>query len=158
MDNIYLSQEGYDKLFQELEHLKKVERRRISKRIGEARAMGDLSENAEYDAAKDAQARLEKKIAQLEDKLARAKILSKDDISLEMVNIGVRVSLEDLETHEKFYYTILSDEEADFDKDEIGISSPVAQALLGKQKNQSVEIQVPRGILKYRILDISLPE
>lgn len=157
MENIYLTPQGYDKLFQELEHLKKVKRKQLSKRIEEARLMGDLSENAEYDAAKEAQAQLERKIMQLEDKLSRAKIISKDDVSLDVVNIGAKVLLKDLNTQEQFAYTILSDEEADFDKNQIGINSPVAQGLLGKKKNQLVEINVPRGTLKYKILDIQLP-
>lgn len=157
MENIYLTPQGYDKLFQELEHLKKVKRKELSKRIEEARAMGDLSENAEYDAAKEAQAQLERKIMQLEDKLARAKIINKADVSCDVVNIGVKVLLKDLNTQEEFSYIILSDEEADFDKDQIGINSPVAQGLLGKKKNQSAEINVPRGTVKYKILDIQLP-
>ncbi|MBN2120905.1 MAG: transcription elongation factor GreA [Candidatus Omnitrophica bacterium] len=157
MDEIYLTQEGYDKLFQELEHLKKVKRRELSKRVAEARAQGDLSENAEYDAAKEAQALLERKVSELEEKLAKAQIISKDDISLDKVNIGVKVHLQDLETKEEFYYTILSDEEADFEKDQIGVNSPVAKGLLGKKKGEEAEIQAPRGIFRYKVLDISLP-
>ena len=157
MNEIYLTQEGYDKLFQELEDLKKIKRRDISKRIGEARAQGDLSENAEYDAAKEAQAQNEAKIAQLEDKLANSRIISQDQISLDKVNIGVKVTLQDLSTKEEFFYIILSDEEADFDKDQIGINSPVAQGLLGKAKGDTAEVHAPRGLFKYKILDISLP-
>ena len=156
MDVIYLTQDGYDRLFQELEHLKKVERREISKRVAEARAQGDLSENAEYDAAKDAQAHLERKIGELEEKLAKSRIISKDEISIDKVNIGVKVRLKDIETGDEFSYTILSDEEADFEKDQIGINSPVAQGLLGKKKGETAEITAPRGILKYKILEISL--
>ena len=157
MGDIYLTQEGYDKLFQELERLKKVKRREISKRIAEARAQGDLSENAEYDAAKEAQAQNEAKIAQLEAKLSQSQIISQDQISLDKVNIGVKVTLKDVGSGEEFSYTILSDEEADFDKDQIGINSPVAQGLLGKAKGDIAEIQAPRGVFKYKILAISLP-
>ena len=157
MSEIYLTQEGYDKLFQELEDLKKIKRRDISKRIGEARAQGDLSENAEYDAAKEAQAQNEAKVAQLEEKLANSRIITQDQISLDKVNIGVKVTLQDLSTKEEFSYTILSDEEADFDKDQIGINSPVAQGLLGKAKGETAEVHAPRGVFKYKVLDISLP-
>ena len=157
MDKVYLTKEGYDKLFQELEYLKKVKRKELSKRIEEARALGDLSENAEYDAAKEAQLNLERKISELENKLSRAVIISSKDINLEKVSIATKVMLKDLESGEEFFYTILSDEEADFEKNEIGISSPVAQALLGKKKDDIVEINVPRGTLKYKILDICLP-
>ena len=157
MDDVYLTHEGYEKFIQELEYLKKVKRKEISKRVAEARLMGDLAENAEYDAAKEAQALLEQKIMDLETKLSMAKIISFDQISTDNVRIGVKVYLQDLVTSEEFYYTILSDEEADSEKDQIGINSPVAQALLGKKKGDAFEVKVPRGILRYKILGISLP-
>ncbi len=157
MEKIYLSQEGYDKLFQELEYLRNVKRKEISRRIGEARAMGDISENAEYDAAKEAQAQTEAKIAELEDKLSRAEIIKEEDISLDKVRVGVKVKIADLDKNMEFYYIITSDEEADYEKNKIGINSPVAKALLGKQKGEKVEINVPAGTLKYLIKDISLP-
>jgi len=152
-----LTREGYEKLIQELDSLKRVKRRQLSKRISEARSLGDLSENAEYEAAKEAQAQLERKIMDLELKLSKARIISQDQIRTDKVNIGVKVYLEDLDNHEEFHYIILSDEEADFEKDQIGINSPVAQALLGKEKGDAVEVKAPRGMLRYRILDISLP-
>jgi len=155
MDEVYLTNEGYQKLFEELEYLKKVKRKELAKRIEEARQLGDISENAEYDAAKEAQTQLEKRIAELESKLSRAKIISPIEGKPEKVIIGTKVSLKDLNSGEEFYYIILSDEEADFDKNQIGISSPVAQALLGKSKGDIVEIKAPSGILKYKILDIS---
>jgi len=159
MDNkIYLTQEGYDKLFQELEYLKNVRRKEISQRIGEARLLGDLSENAEYDAAKEEQAQIEKRIAELEEKLAQAEIIKENDINTDKVAIGLKVKLKDLENGDEFSYTLLSNEEADFEKNEIGISSPIAQALLGKSEGEEVEIQVPRGKLHYKIIKISLPE
>ena len=157
MDEVYLTQNGYDRLIQELDHLKQVKRRELSRRIAEARAMGDLSENAEYDAAKEAQAHLEKKIVELDMKLSQAKIISEDQISTDKVAIGVKVDLLDLETSEEFCYIILSDEEADLEKDQIGINSPVAQTLLGKEKGDTVEVSAPSGIFKYKILNISLP-
>ena len=157
MDEIYLTQEGYEKLIHELEYLKRVKRKEISKRVAEARLMGDLSENAEYDAAKDAQALLEKKIMDLEGKLSKARIISESEVTTDAVRIGVKVFLEDLDSGEKLSYTVLSDEEADFEKEQIGINSPVAQALLGKKKKDVVEVKVPRGTLRYRVIDISLP-
>ena len=157
MERIYLTKEGYEKLFQELEYLKKVKRKELSKRIEEARSLGDISENAEYDSAKEAQLNLEKKIRELENKLSSAVIISPEDVNLEKVSVGTKVLLKDLDTEEEFFYIILSDEEADFERNEIGISSPVARALLGKKKEDVVEIKVPRGILKYKILDINLP-
>lgn len=157
MDEVYLTPEGYEKLFQELEQLKKVERKKLAKRIEEARSLGDISENAEYEAAKEAQAQLEKRINELESKLSRVKIINPDELNVNKVRIGVKVSLKDLDTEEEFYYIILSEEEADFEKNQIGINSPVAQALLGKERGEIVEIEVPRGKLRYQILDISLP-
>ncbi|RKY34165.1 MAG: transcription elongation factor GreA [Candidatus Omnitrophota bacterium] len=157
MERIYLTKEGYEKLFQELEYLKKVKRKELSKRIEEARSLGDISENAEYDSAKEAQLNLEKKIRELETKLSSAVIISPEDVNLEKASVGTKVLLKDLDTGEEFFYIILSDEEADFERNEIGISSPVACALLGKKKEDVVEIKVPRGILRYKILDISLP-
>ncbi len=158
MDNkIYISQQGYEKLFQDLELLRNVKRREISKRIADARALGDISENAEYDAAKEAQVHLEERIKELEDKLARAIILEEKDISLEKVRIGVKVDLQDTENDEELVYIITSDEEANYDENKIGISSPIAQALLGKKKGEKVEIKVPAGILRYRIVSINLP-
>lgn len=157
MDRIYLTQQGYNDLFQELDKLKKHDRKQISKRIEEARAQGDLSENAEYDAAKEAQAQVEKKIAELEMKLSQAEIISEDKINKDKVSIGVKVDLKDLDTGNKFSYTILSNEEADFDKGQIGIQSPIAKSLLGKEAGDKADIQVPRGILHYQILNISLP-
>lgn len=157
MGQIYLTQQGYDKLLHEMEYLRNVKRREISKRIEEARAMGDLSENAEYDAAKDAQARVEGRIIELQDKLSRAVIISKSEVNLEKVSIGTKVTLKDLNSGSLLDYTIMSDEEADFSRSEVGISSPIAQGLLGKKESDTVEITVPKGILKYQILKISLP-
>ncbi len=157
MGQIYLTQQGYDKLLHEMEYLRNVKRREISKRIEEARAMGDLSENAEYDAAKDAQARVEGRIIELQDKLSRAVIISKSEVNLEKVSIGTKVTLKDLNSGGLLDYTIMSDEEADFSRSEIGVSSPIARGLLGKKESDTVEITVPKGILKYQILKIALP-
>jgi transcription elongation factor GreA len=151
----HLTPEGYEKLRKELEHLKTVKRRELSKAIGEARAHGDISENAEYDAAKDAQGLNEKKIAELEAKLAAAQILDSAAISKDEVLIGATVKLRDMGSGEEFEYMIVAEEEADFAENKISIQSPVGTGLLNHKKGDVVEIQVPRGILKYKILTIS---
>ena len=151
---IYLTQEGYEKLVNELEYLKTVKRRQLSKAVGEARSHGDISENAEYDAAKDAQAYNEKQIIELEDKLAGARILDKDMPSDEVL-IGATVKLKDMDTDEELEYTLVSELEADYNQGKISISSPVGEGLLGHKENEITEIKIPAGILKYKIIKIS---
>ena len=153
-DDIYLTQEGYEKLVNDLEHLKTVKRRALSKAIGEARAHGDISENAEYDAARDAQAHNEKEIVQLEDKLARVRILDKN-IPKDEVLIGATVKLLDMDTLEELEYTLVSELEADYTQNKISISSPVGGGLLGHKENEIAEIKIPAGVLKYKIVKIS---
>ncbi len=152
--DIYLTQEGYEKLAGELEHLKTVKRRQLSKAVGEARAHGDISENAEYDAAKDAQAHNEKRIIDLEDKLARVRILDKN-IPQDEVLIGATVKLKDMDTEEELEYTLVSELEADFNQGKISITSPVGSSLLGHKENEVVEIKFLAGPLKYKIIRIS---
>lgn len=152
--DIYLTQEGYEKLVGELEHLKTVKRRQLSKAVGEARAHGDISENAEYDAAKDAQAHNEKRIMDLEDKLARVRILDKN-IPQDEVLIGATVKLRDMDTEEELEYTLVSELEADFNQGKISVTSPVGSGLLGHKENEIAEINIPAGILKYKIIKIS---
>jgi len=151
---IYLTQEGYEKLVNELEHLKTVKRRQLSKAVGEARAHGDISENAEYDAAKDAQAHNEKQIMELEDKLAGVRILDKNMPSDEVL-IGATVKLKDMDTDEGLEYTLVSELESDYNQGKISVTSPVGQGLLGHKENEVVEIKIPAGILKYKIIKIS---
>lgn len=151
---IYLTQEGYEKLVTELEYLKTTKRRQLAKAIGEARSYGDISENAEYDAAKDAQAHNEKLIAELEDKLSRVRILDKN-ISKDEILIGAKVKLRDLDTDEEFEYTLVSELEADYEQGKISVSSPVGAGLLGHKKGESVEIKIPAGTLKYKVIEIS---
>jgi transcription elongation factor GreA len=150
----HLTPEGYEKLRKELEQLKTTKRRALSKAIGEARAHGDISENAEYDAAKDAQGMNEKKIAELEAKLASAQIIDDSQMSKDEVLIGATVKLRDLESKEEFEYMIVAEEEADYSQNKISITSPVGEGLVSHKKGDTVEIQVPRGVLKYKILDI----
>jgi len=153
-DEIYMSQEGYEKLVNELENLKTVKRRKLAKAVGEARFHGDISENAEYDAARDAQAHNEKQIAELEDKLARVRILDKN-IPSDEVLIGACVKLKDMDTLEELEYTLVSELEADYDQGKISVDSPVGQGLLGHKVNQIAEIKIPAGTLKYKIIKIT---
>lgn len=152
---IFITRDGYEKLREEHEILKKVKRKELSKAIGVAREHGDLSENADYDAAKDAQAMNEKRIAELGDKLSRARILEDQGISKDDVRIGATVKLKDLDSNDEIEYTLLSEMEADFSKGIISVDSPVGHALLGHKKNDTVQIKVPSGTLKYKILSIS---
>ena len=155
MDRIYLTKTGYQKLTQELEFLKTVRRRELSKAIGEAIAHGDISENAEYDYAKDAQALNEIKISNLEEQLSRAQILDNQNIPKDRVIIGATVKLKNLDTEEELQYTLVSELESDYTQNKISITSPVGKGLVGHKENEIVEIHVPAGISKYKILQIS---
>jgi len=154
MADLYLTKTGYQKLVEELEYLKTTKRRALSKAIGEARAHGDISENAEYDAAKDAQGMNEKRISELEDKLGSARILDENMPSDEVL-IGAKVKLKDADTGEELEYMLVSGEEADYEQNKISISSPIGAGLLNHKINEIVEIKIPAGILKYKILKIS---
>ena len=155
MNEIYLTKKGYQKLAEELEYLKTVKRREISKAIGAARAHGDITENADYDAAKDAQGLNEKKIAELEAKLAGARIIEDEGMSSDEVLIGATVKIRDLDTQDEFEYTLVAEVEADYSQGKISVSSPVGKGLLNHKENQIVDISIPAGILKYKILKIS---
>jgi len=154
MSEIYLTKKGHQKLMEELEHLKTVKRRELSKAIGTARAQGDISENAEYDAAKDAQGMNEKRIVELENKLAGARILDDHEMSSDEVLIGAIVKLKDTDTDEELEYMLVSGEEADYNQNKISIASPVGSGLLNHKVNDIVEIKIPAGTLKYKILAI----
>jgi transcription elongation factor GreA len=134
--------------------LKTIKRRQLSKAVGEARAHGDISENAEYDAAKDAQGHNEKQISELEEKLARVRILDKD-IPQDQVLIGAKVQLLDMDTQEQMEYTLVSELEADYNQNKISVTSPVGEGLLGHKEGEVAEIKVPAGLLKYKIIKIS---
>lgn len=155
MDEVYLTREGQRKLLDELEHLKTTKRRQLSKAVGDARAHGDISENAEYDAAKDAQAQNEKRIAELEQKLSHARIIDDQDIPSDVVLIGATVELKDLDSDEEVKYLLVSEVEADYTQGKISITSPVGSALLNHKEKETVEIKIPAGILRYKILKIS---
>ncbi|MFZ2356644.1 MAG: transcription elongation factor GreA [Candidatus Omnitrophota bacterium] len=153
--DVYLTRGGYEKLVSELETLKTVRRRQLSKAIGEARSHGDISENAEYDAAKDAQAHNEERIAELEFKLAHARILDHEDMSNDEVLIGAKVKLKDMDTSEELEYTFVSEIESDYSQNKISVTAPVGKALLGHKLGEVVEIKIPAGTIKYKILEIS---
>ena len=155
MGDVYLTKKGYEKLSEELEYLKNVRRREISKAIGLAREHGDLSENAEYDAAKDAQGYNEKKISELEAKLSQVRIIEDQDIPHGEVLIGATVKLKDLDNGEELEYTLVSEEESDYEQNKIAITSPIGLGLLSHKENDEVDIKVPAGILRYKILKIS---
>ena len=155
MEDVYLTREGYEKLMQELEYLKTVKRRELSKAMGVAIDHGDISENAEYDATKEAQGLNEKKIAELEGKLACAKIIEDENIPKDQVLIGAIVKLKDLDTEEEMEYTFVSELEADYSQGKISVTSPIGKGLLGHKEKETVEISIPAGTLKYKILKIS---
>ena len=152
---VFLTQKGFEKLKEELDFLKRVKRREVAQQLERARLMGDLSENAEYDAAKETQAYLEKRILELEDKLARARIIEHENISADKVYVGANVKLLDKDSGELMQYVMVSSAEADFAQDKISIESPIGKALLGHKKDDVVEIKVPAGLLKYQIIEIS---
>ena len=151
----YLTREGYIKLLEELTYLKQVKRREFSQAIGEARAHGDIGENAEYDAAKDAQALNEKRIVELEYKLSNVRILEDEAIDKDKVFIGAKVKLKDLDTDEELEYTLVSELEADYAQGKISVNAPIAKSLLGHRVEDAVKIEIPAGILRYKILKIS---
>jgi transcription elongation factor GreA len=152
----YITAEGLKKLKGELEHLMKVERPAISKQIGEAIEKGDISENAEYDAAKDAQGMLEAKIALLQAQMASARIIDESKIDTSKVQIMNRVTIKNKKTNDIMVYTLVSEHEADLKAGKISIKTPIAKGLLGKKVGDEVEIKVPSGIIPFEIIDISL--
>lgn len=152
----YYTPEGYDKLKKELEYLKSVERPKVSQQIAEARDKGDLSENAEYDAAKEAQGLLELKISKMEELLANARILDKTQLDNSKVMVLSTVKLKNLKINKEVTYTLVSEQEADLKAGKISVNSPIGQGLLGKAVGEKVDIQVPAGILQLEILEISM--
>ena len=152
----YMSQEGYDKMIAELQRLESVERPKASAAIAEARDKGDLSENSEYDAAKEAQAHLEDKINQMRLAIQNAKIIDVSRLSNDCVQILSKVEMTNLTTKSKMTYTIVSENEADLRAGKISIKTPIAQGLLGKKVGDEAEITIPRGTIKLRIDKISL--
>jgi len=152
---ILLTQEGYDNLEKELDYLKTEERAAIAERIRVALGFGDLSENSEYDEAKNAQAANENKIADLENKIRHAKIIDESEIDTKTVQIGNKVKIKDLEFDEDLEYTIVGSTEVDLASNKISNESPIGAALIGAKKNEVVEAQTPGGVAKFKVLAIS---
>jgi transcription elongation factor GreA len=152
----YLTEEGLQKLRKELEHLKTVERPAISRMIAEARDKGDLSENAEYDAAKEAQGMLELRISKLEDLIANARIIDESKIDTDQVQILNKVKLKNLKTNAVVEYTLVAESEANIKENKLSINTPIAKALIGKKVGDVVDVQVPSGLMQFEILGISL--
>ena len=152
----YMSQEGYDKLVAELKHLESVERPKASAAIAEARDKGDLSENSEYDAAKEAQAHLESKINKIKVSLSEAKIVDTSLLSADAVQIMSKVVMTNLGNNAKMTYTIVSESEANLKEGKLAITTPIAQGLLNKKVGDEVEIKIPNGKIKLRIDAISI--
>ena len=155
MDKVPMTAEGHSALMDEVKHLKSVERPRIIKAIEEARSHGDLSENAEYHAAKEQQGWTEARVAELEDKLSRAEIIDISKLSGDTVMFGAKVTLIDEETDEKTAYQIVGEFEADVKKGKISVSSPIARAIIGKKKGDSVEVNTPGGGKSYEIAKVA---
>lgn len=155
-ETIYLTREGYNKLKEELEYMRAVERPAAAAAIAEARDKGDLSENAEYDAAKEAQGLLEMRIAKAETTLAGARILDESSVDTKKVQILTRVKLLNHNMKKEVEYTLVSENEANLREGKLSIGTPIAQALLGRKKGETVDVKVPAGMVKLEILDISI--
>ncbi len=152
----YYTPEGLAKLKNELQQLKTVERKSVIKQIAEARDKGDLSENAEYDAAKEAQGLLEHKIAKLEEVIINARIVDSAKLDTSKVSILTTVKVKNLNTKADLQYTLVAENEADFKVGKISIDSPIGKGLLGKKVGDKVEINVPAGVIPFQIMDISI--
>ena len=156
MSNVtYLSEEGLKNLKEEIEHLTTVERPKISKQIAEARDKGDLSENAEYDAAKEAQGMLEMKISQLQGTLRNARVVDESKIETGSVQMMNKVKIKNIKTGDIMEYTLVSAREADLKEKKMSVDTPIAKGLIGKKKGDKVKITVPAGDMTFEILDIS---
>ena len=153
---IYLTAEGYKKLKDDLDHMRSVERPAISAAIAEARDKGDLSENAEYDAAREAQGLLEMRIAKLEETIANARVIDESKIDKSKVQILSRVTLLNHTNGKQMCYTIVSENEANLREGKLAIGTPIAKALLGKKKGDRVDVEVPAGTIHFEILDLTL--
>ncbi|MBK5722669.1 transcription elongation factor GreA [Dysgonomonas sp. Marseille-P4677] len=152
----YMTEEGYKKLKEDIATLENVERPAISKQIAEARDKGDLSENAEYDAAKEAQGLLEAKIAQLKNLMANARLINEDAIGTDFVQILNKVTIRNTKNNQQMTYTLVAESEANLKEHKIAVNTPVAQGLMGKKVGDIAEIKVPSGIMSFEILNISI--
>jgi len=155
MNTIYLSQKGYDNLKTELQNLKSTDRPRVINQISEARDKGDLSENAEYDAAKEAQGLLEARIAKLENDVANARVLDHEDMDTSTVHLLTKVTIKNTANGMEMTYAIVSEAEADLAAKKISVTSPIGKGLLGKAVGDIADIEVPNGIIHFEIIEIT---
>ena len=151
----YFTEQGLQNLKDELNHLKNVERPNITKEIAEARDKGDLSENAEYDAAKEAQGMLEAKIVKLETQLSQARVLDESELDTSSVHLLTKVTIKNIDNDAVLIYTIVPESEADLMEKKISVESPIAKGLLGKKVGEIAEIEVPSGMMKFEIIAIT---
>ena len=154
MKDVILTPEGYENLKEEIEYLSNEKRREVADRIRVAREFGDIAENAEYDDAKNEQAMLEHKIAQLEERLLSARVITKKEISKDTVSVGSKVRLRDVAANKTFEYHIVGSAEANPAENKLSNESPVGKAIIGKKKGETVEVSAPRGAMKFKILEI----
>ena len=154
MKEVILTPEGYEKLKREIEELSTTKRREVAERIRVAREFGDIAENAEYDDAKNEQAMLEHKIAQLEERLLSARVITKKEISKDTVSVGSKVRIRDVAAKQTFEYHIVGSAEANPTENKLSNESPVGKAIIGKKKGETVEVAAPRGKMRFKILEI----
>ncbi len=154
MKEIILTPEGHEKLKEEIEHLSTVKRREVAERIKQAREFGDIAENSEYDDAKNEQAMLEHRIATLQERLKHSRVIQKKEITTDVVSVGTRVRLRDVDAKETIEYTIVGSAEANPAEHKLSNESPVGKAIIGHKKGETVEVTAPRGSLKFKIMDI----
>jgi transcription elongation factor GreA len=152
----YMTEDGYKKLKEEINTLETVDRPAISKQIAEARDKGDLSENAEYDAAKEAQGMLEAKIAQLKNLLANARLINEDAIGTDVVQILNKVTIRNTKNNQQMTYMLVAESEANLKENKIAVNTPIAQGLMGKKVGDIAEIKVPSGVMSFEIVNISI--
>jgi transcription elongation factor GreA len=154
LKEVILTADGFKKLQKEIDHLRTEKRREVAERIRVAREFGDIAENAEYDDAKNEQAMLEHKIAQLEERLLSARVITKKEISKDAVSVGSHVRLKDMQANKTFEYHIVGSAEANPAENKLSNESPVGKAIIGHKKGDVVEVSAPRGALKFKILEI----
>jgi transcription elongation factor GreA len=155
MNKIPMTAEGFDRLREELKRLKTVDRPAIIRAIADARDHGDLAENAEYHAARDRQSFIEGRVAELEDKMARAEVIDVSKLSGEIIKFGAKVTLADEETEEEQTFQIVGEDEADIKSGRLSVTSPLARALIGRGKGDSVEVATPRGAKSYEVVTVA---
>ena len=154
LKEVLLTPEGYAKLKAEIEYLSNEKRREVAERIKTAREFGDITENSEYDDAKNEQAMLEHRISQLEERMQAARVIEKSDISTDAVTVGTKVRLRDLQANKTFEYFIVGSAEANPAENKLSNESPVGKAIIGRKKGETVEVSAPRGAMKFKIMEI----